>query len=65
MINIARTLTRSRGAQGGPWVSSRGRRVTVDEMCRLQGFKVSDVPWEAAGITAKQIGAMLGSSAWL
>ena len=61
-VNVARTLTRSRGAQGGPWVSTRGRRMTVSEMCRLQGFLVREVPWEAASVTEHQIGAMLGNS---
>ena len=61
-VNIARTLTRSRGATGGHWVSTRGRRVTVSEMCRLQGFLAREVPWEAAGVTERQIGAMLGNS---
>ena len=61
-INVARTLTRSRGAAGGPWVSTRGRRMTVSEMCRLQGFLAREVPWEAAGVTERQIGAMLGNS---
>ena len=29
---------------------------------RIQGFTESEVPWQAAGISANQIGAMLGNS---
>ena len=61
-INIAKTLTRTRGMQGGPWVSTRGRRVSTDELLRLQGFEPGRVPWEGAGITKAQIGGMVGNS---
>lgn len=61
-INEAKTLTRSRGTSGGPWISSRGRRCSVTELLKLQGFKDSDVPWQAAGLTQSQIGGMIGNS---
>ena len=61
-VNIAKTLTRSRGEVGGPWVSTRGRRTTISELMRIQGFTESEVPWQEAGISAHQIGAMLGNS---
>ena len=61
-INIAKTLTRTRGIQGGPWVSTRGRRVTINEMLRLQGFEPKDVDWTGAGVTAAQLGGMLGNA---
>ena len=31
-------------------------------MVRLQGFKMTEVPWEAAGLSEAQIGGMLGNS---
>ena len=61
-VNIARTLTRSRGAVGGPWVSTRGRRVSIHEMVKIMGFFPEEVPWEASGLSQRQIGAMLGNS---
>ena len=61
-VNIARTLTRTRGEQGGPWVSTRGRRVSIDEMVKIMGFFPKEVPWEASGLSKGQLGAMLGNS---
>ena len=61
-INVAKTLTRTRGMQGGPWVSTRGRRVTTDELLRLQGFEPGRVHWKGAGITKAQIGGMVGNA---
>lgn len=40
--NCARTLTKARGGSGGPWLSNRLRRVTLAEMSRLQGVRISD-----------------------
>jgi len=61
-INIAKTLTRTRGIQGGPWVSTRGRRVTTNEMLRLQGFDPNAVDWKGARITKGQLGGMVGNA---
>ena len=61
-INFARTLTRTLGGSGGPWVSSRGRCVSTTEMMKLQGYKETDIPWKDAGLTKRQVGQMLGNS---
>ena len=61
VVNQAPTLTRCRGARGGHWVSTRGRRMTPSELLRLQGFKPSEVPWREAKLSACQLGAMLGN----
>ena len=61
-INIAKTLTRTRGMQGGPWVSTRGRRVTTEELLRLQGFQPEEVHWQQAGVSKTHIGGMVGNS---
>lgn len=61
-INIAHTLTRTRGGQGGPWISSRGRRTTVSELIKIQGFQDNEVPWVDAGMSAPKIGMILGNS---
>ena len=61
-INIARTLTKTRGQCGGPWVSSRGRRVTLHEMMRLQGFSKKDIPQAELDLSDRQIGGMMGNA---
>jgi DNA (cytosine-5)-methyltransferase 1 len=64
-IDIAKTITRTRGGSGGPWVSSRGRRVTIDELFKLQGFDPNAIPWQAAKITRRQAGQLVGNSVCL
>ena len=66
-INIAKTLTRTRGGQGGPWISTRGRRTSTLELMRLQGFSPGDVnnfdsADKSVKITKTQKGQMLGNS---
>ena len=62
-VNIANTLTRTRGGQGGPWISSRGRRTSVSELIKIQGFKCTELPWVKAGLSApKIVGMLLGNS---
>ena len=61
-INIARTLTKTRGQNGGPWVSTRGRRVTLHEMMRLQGFAKKDIPQAELNLSDHQIGGMVGNA---
>ena len=61
-INEAKTITRGRGAMGGPWVSTRGRRTSIKELFRLQGYNPADFPWDAAGVTEHQMGAMIGNA---
>ena len=61
-IDEARTVTKSRGGSGGPWVSSRGRRVTISELMRLQGLHAEDIPAEELGLSARQVGQMVGNA---
>ena len=61
-INVARTLTRTRGGQGGPWVSTLGRRVNIQEMAALQAFQESDLPLNDKCISRVKMGHMLGNS---
>ena len=61
-VNIARTITHTRGGQGGPWVSTRSRRTTTRELMACQGFYPEDVDWETAGISKSQMGKMVGNS---
>ena len=61
-VNIAKTLTKSRGQAGGPWISTRGRRTTISEMLRIQGFSPPEVPWQECAIARTVIGGMIGNS---
>ena len=61
-VNIAKTLTRTRGGQGGPWLTTRGRRTTSNELMRIMGFKSNEIPWKAAGLSKRQLGLMLGNA---
>ena len=60
-VDCARVLTRARGGRGGPWITSRGRRTTINEMMRLQGFTSEDVPWQGL-MSECQLGSLLGNS---
>ena len=61
-VNEAKTITRARGGDGGPWISTRGRQTTTRELIKLQGFTNADVPWEDVGITRRQVGQLLGNA---
>ena len=52
-------LTSVRGASHGFWISTRGGRMTVAELCRLQGMEPITNP---AGLTDRQIGLAVGNS---
>ena len=55
-------LTATRGASGGPWISTRGRRTTLNELFRIQGVDPTEVPYQAAGVSQREMGRMLGNS---
>ena len=61
-INIAKTLTRSRGGTGGPWVSTRGRRTTLNEMQQIMGLLPGEVPRAEAGGSKRQFRMLLGNA---
>ena len=61
-VNEAKTITRTRGGVGGPWISTRGRHTTPAELMRLQGFTKEDVPWEDVGISRRQVGQLIGNA---
>ena len=61
-IDKAKTITRTRGGDGGPWISTRGRLTTPAELMKLQGFTKEDVPWEAVGISQRQVGQLIGNA---
>ena len=60
-MGICKTITRARGSVGGPWVCTRSPRTTANELIKLMGYRPSEVPYKAAGITDRQLGAMIGN----
>ena len=61
-VNMAKTLTKTRGAAGGPWVSTRGRRVTTTELMKLQGLCPQDIPYKELGLAVSKVGQMIGNA---
>ena len=61
-VNICKTMTKSRAATGGFWVSTRGRKMTLQEIMRVSGLQDDELGWKSAGVTEKQVGGMLGNS---
>lgn len=53
-------LTAARMASGGWWITSRGRRLRLDEMCRLQGYDPAYVT-TLKGVTPRQFAVMCGN----
>jgi hypothetical protein len=62
-INCMPSITKTRGSGLGYWCSTKGGRLSVEEMSLMQGFcpKV-DVPYKDAGLTVSQFGGMLGNA---
>ena len=56
-------MTATRAKTRGWWVSVRGRRITLKELCRFQGLVSVDIPdWQQAGISENDLCHMLGNS---
>ena len=64
-VDEAKTLTATRGGSGGPWLSTRGRRLTINELMKLQGFREEDIQMKAAKVTERQLGHMIGSAVFV
>ena len=61
-VQATKTITRTRGGQGGPWLSTHGRRTNVNELLKIQGFYPSEIDWQTAGLSTKAIGELIGNS---
>ncbi|CAK0864929.1 unnamed protein product [Prorocentrum cordatum] len=61
-IDEAKTIARSRGGDGGPWIFTRGRRTTPTELIKLQGFELTDIPWTTLKISQRQLGQLIGTA---
>ena len=60
MCGLCPTITRSRGGNGGFWVTSLGRRLSSTELLRLQGVQPEWLHWR--GIPLRSVGEMAGNA---
>ena len=61
-IDELRTLTAARGSVGGPWISTKGRRLTIEELFKCQGFNADAYKYREANVSKRQMGVMLGNT---
>lgn len=60
MYDLCPAITRSRAASCDFWLTSAGRRLTVDELLRLQGFSAQDINLD--GLSERQVGELVGNA---
>jgi len=60
MHDICPAITKSRAAGRDFWLMSASRRLTIDELLRLQGFSPGDLNLE--GVSERQVGEMVGNA---
>ncbi len=61
-VGYSPCITASRGAAGGHWISSRGRRFTVNEMVKLMGVDPARVHDATENESARVMGQILGNA---
>jgi DNA (cytosine-5)-methyltransferase 1 len=60
MHDLCPAITKTRGAALDFWLMSAGRRLTIHELLRLQGFSRQDLNLE--GVSERQVGQMVGNA---
>ena len=55
-------ITKSRASQLGYWCSTKGGRLTVQELALLQGFMPTTIKWKSFGISDKKFAGCLGNA---
>ena len=55
-------ITKARGSNGGHYVSTHNRKMSIDELFRFQGIRPDDVPWKESQISATNIGGAIGNA---
>ena len=61
MVNRSPCLTKSR-AKNGFWLVWKGRRMTINEMFRLQGMKPARMRPAIRGVAKSHVGEMIGNA---
>ena len=59
-IDHAPTVTSTRGSNCGWWLSRMNRRIKIQELFRIQGFRDRDINFEA--VTARELGLIVGNA---
>jgi hypothetical protein len=59
MVEKCPTLTRSRASQFGYWDSVKGGPLSLNDMCKLQGFHAHQLDWD--GVAPSQVAGCLGN----
>ena len=55
------SLTKTRAGNFGYWCTSKGGPLTAEEMIQVQGFKLTDLPFREAGLSATAISSAIGN----
>ena len=61
MLGVSPCLTRTRAATG-IYIASRGSRMTLQEMLRLQGLPPRHILRHQGDVTNRQLGGMIGNA---
>ena len=61
-VDASPCITKQRGAAAAYWCSTKGGRLTITELGRLQGFEDHEVWWRDVGLSEQQFGGMLGNA---
>ena len=61
-VDVSPTLTRPRTRNGGFWISSRGRHMTLAEMGRLMGFNAKEMSKWPTGRSKVAFQKLLGNA---
>ena len=55
-------ITATRGQHCDFWIADLGRKATLDELMRLQGFNPRGISYKKAGVNKKRVGHMVGNA---
>ena len=61
-IDMLPTITAPRARSQGFWLSLRGGKATIEELCMAQGFGRDEIKWQQTGISKGDFGEMIGNS---
>jgi site-specific DNA-cytosine methylase len=60
MLEVSPCITATRGANGGHYITSKNRRMTINEMLRLQGMRPKLI--DKSILSSRQLGEAIGNA---
>lgn len=60
-VDVSRTLCQSRAKTGGFWISTRGRKMSTNEILKVSGFKSDELQGWQEHVSKAQLQGMLGN----